>query len=152
MATSEINDGIILAARVFLAMLFLIFGWRKLRDATPGRSGRWRGIGFMPVPVMAAGNRRYSWSLPVAFAVAVLAQLLHTSFGFCYFFFYTLWNVTYRASLLEENSGEATDLQVCGRVLQEPRVLWEGSRCYLLLVRDDILSIHHSASAQDDTF
>jgi putative oxidoreductase len=27
-----VNDGVILTARVFLAALFLIFGWRKLRD------------------------------------------------------------------------------------------------------------------------
>jgi putative oxidoreductase len=27
-----VNDQIILAARVLLAALFLIFGWRKLRD------------------------------------------------------------------------------------------------------------------------
>jgi len=29
---NAINDEVILAARLFLATLFLIFGWRKLRD------------------------------------------------------------------------------------------------------------------------
>jgi uncharacterized membrane protein YphA (DoxX/SURF4 family) len=29
---SDIDDGVILMARLFLATLFLIFGWRKLRD------------------------------------------------------------------------------------------------------------------------
>jgi len=29
---NDISDEVILAARLFLAILFLIFGWRKLRD------------------------------------------------------------------------------------------------------------------------
>jgi uncharacterized membrane protein YphA (DoxX/SURF4 family) len=29
---SGVNDEVILGARLFLAPLFLIFGWRKLRD------------------------------------------------------------------------------------------------------------------------
>ena len=47
---NEINDEIILAARVFLATLFLIFGWRKLRDY-PGTVSQMVQDG-VPAPVL----------------------------------------------------------------------------------------------------
>ncbi len=65
---NAINDEVILAARLFLATLFLIFGWRKLRDY----SGTVRQMvqDGVPTPVLAAAVAIFM-ELPVAFAVAV---------------------------------------------------------------------------------
>ena len=63
-----INDEVILAARLFLATLFLIFGWRKLKDYS-GTVSQMVQDGF-PMPVLAAGVAIFM-ELPVAFAVAV---------------------------------------------------------------------------------
>jgi putative oxidoreductase len=51
--TNGINDEVILAARLLLSTLFLIFGWRKLRDY----SGR------VSQMVQLARRCRY-WPLP----------------------------------------------------------------------------------------
>ena len=63
-----INDELTLAARLLLATLFLIFGWRKLRDY----SGTVRQIAQLrgPMPRLAAAMAIFM-ELPVAFAVAV---------------------------------------------------------------------------------
>ena len=66
--TNGINDEVILAARVFLATLFLIFGWRKLKDY-PGTVSQMVQDG-VPTPVLATGVAIFM-ELPVAFAVAV---------------------------------------------------------------------------------
>src|SRR5271167_3067259 len=63
-----INDEVILAARLLLAMLFLIFGWRKLRDFS-GTVSQMVQLG-VPTPVLAAAVATFM-ELPVAFAVAV---------------------------------------------------------------------------------
>jgi putative oxidoreductase len=63
-----INDEFILTARLLLATLFLIFGWRKLRDF-PGTVSQMVQLG-VPTPVLAAGVATFM-ELPVAFAVAV---------------------------------------------------------------------------------
>jgi putative oxidoreductase len=63
-----INDELILAARLLLATLFLIFGWRKLRDFS-GTINQMVQLG-VPVPVLAAGVALFM-ELPIAFAVAV---------------------------------------------------------------------------------
>ncbi len=65
---NDINDGVILAARLFLATLFLIFGWRKLRDYS-GTVSQIVQLGG-PMPVVAAAVAVFM-ELPVAFAVAV---------------------------------------------------------------------------------
>jgi len=65
---SGINDSIILAARLFLAALFLIFGWRKLRDYS-GTVSQMVQDG-VPTPVLATVVAIFM-ELPVAFAVAV---------------------------------------------------------------------------------
>jgi putative oxidoreductase len=65
---NDINDGIILAARLFLTTLFLIFGWRKLRDYS-GTVSQMVQDG-LPMPVLAAAIAIFM-ELPVAFAVAV---------------------------------------------------------------------------------
>jgi putative oxidoreductase len=65
---NDINDEVILAARLLLATLFLIFGWRKLRDYS-GTVSQIVQLGA-PMPVLAAAVAIFM-ELPVAFAVAV---------------------------------------------------------------------------------
>src|SRR5277367_3197882 len=79
-----INDELTLAARLLLATLFLIFGWRKLRDF-PGTVSQMVQLG-VPVPVLAAAVATFM-ELPVAFAVAVGA---FTRPSALLMFFYTL--------------------------------------------------------------
>jgi putative oxidoreductase len=62
------NNEIILAARLLLAALFLIFGWRKLTDFS-GTVSQMVEL-KAPMPVLAAGIATFM-ELPVAFAVAV---------------------------------------------------------------------------------
>ena len=63
-----INNELILAARLLLAALFLIFGWRKLKDF-PGTVSQMVQLG-VPIPALAAAVATFM-ELPVAFAVAV---------------------------------------------------------------------------------
>ena len=65
---NAINAEVILAARLFLATLFLIFGWRKLRDYSGTVSQMVRD--GLPMPALAAAVAIFM-ELPVAFAVAV---------------------------------------------------------------------------------
>jgi putative oxidoreductase len=64
---SGIHDELILAARLLLATLFLIFGWRKLRDYS-GTVSQMVQLG-VPTPVLATVVA-IVMELPVAFAVA----------------------------------------------------------------------------------
>jgi putative oxidoreductase len=64
----SISDELILTARLLLAALFLIFGWRKLRDY-PGTVSQIARLGA-PMPGLAAAIAIFM-ELPVAFAVAV---------------------------------------------------------------------------------
>jgi putative oxidoreductase len=68
MLNSDINDDIILVARLLLATLFLIFGWRKLRDYS-GTVSQIVQFG-VPMPTLAAAIAIFM-ELPVAFAVAI---------------------------------------------------------------------------------
>lgn len=79
-----INDELILAARLLLATLFLIFGWRKLRDF-PGTVNQMAQLG-VPTPLTAAAVATFM-ELPVAFAVAIGA---FTRPAAVLMFFYTL--------------------------------------------------------------
>jgi putative oxidoreductase len=63
-----INDELILAARLLLTALFLIFGWRKLKDFS-GTVSQMVQLG-VPMPALAAAVATFM-ELPVAFAVAV---------------------------------------------------------------------------------
>ena len=65
---NDINDEVILAARLFLAVLFLIFGWRKLRDYS-GTVSQMVQDG-VPMPVLATAVAIFM-ELSVALAVAV---------------------------------------------------------------------------------
>jgi putative oxidoreductase len=64
----DVNDELILAARLLLATLFLIFGWRKLRDYS-GTVSQLVQLGA-PMPSVAAAVATFM-ELPVALAVAV---------------------------------------------------------------------------------
>ena len=64
----DINDELILAARLLLATLFLIFGWRKLRDYS-GTVSQIAQLGA-PMPTLAAAVAIFM-ELPVAFAILV---------------------------------------------------------------------------------
>ena len=65
---NAINDEVILAARLFLATLFLIFGWRKLGDYS-GTVDQMVQDG-LPMPALATAAAIFM-ELPVAFAVAI---------------------------------------------------------------------------------
>jgi putative oxidoreductase len=65
---NDINDVVILVARLLLVTLFLIFGWRKLRDYS-GTVSQMVQLSA-PMPVLAAAVAIFM-ELPVAFAVAV---------------------------------------------------------------------------------
>lgn len=65
---NDTNDELILAARLLLSALFLIFGWRKLRDHS-GTVSQMVQLGA-PMPVLAAAIAIFM-ELPVAFSVAV---------------------------------------------------------------------------------
>jgi putative oxidoreductase len=79
-----LNDEVILAARLLLATLFLIFGWRKLKDFS-GTVSQMVQLGT-PMPVLAAAVATFM-ELPVAFAVAVGAFARPSAL---LMFFYTL--------------------------------------------------------------
>jgi putative oxidoreductase len=78
------NDELILAARLLLATLFLIFGWRKLKDYS-GTVNQMVQLG-VPLPILAAAVATFM-ELPVAFAVAVGALARPSAL---LMFFYTL--------------------------------------------------------------
>ena len=65
---NDINDELILAARLLLATLFLIFGWRKVRDYS-GTVAQMVKLG-LPMPVLATAASIFM-ELPVALAVAI---------------------------------------------------------------------------------
>src|SRR5580704_17887618 len=65
---SSIGNEIVLVARLFLAALFLIFGWRKLTDISGTISQTVRD--GAPTPTLATATAIFM-ELPVAFAVAV---------------------------------------------------------------------------------
>jgi putative oxidoreductase len=65
---NDINDEVILGARLLLATLFLIFGWRKLTDYS-GTVSRMVQDGA-PIPILATAVAIFM-EVPVAFAVAV---------------------------------------------------------------------------------
>ena len=68
LVVDRINDELILAARLLLATLFLIFGWRKLRDYS-GAVSQMVQV-HAPMPVLAAAVAVFA-ELPVALAIAV---------------------------------------------------------------------------------
>jgi putative oxidoreductase len=65
---NDINDEVILTARLLLATLFVIFGWRKLRDYS-GTVSQMVQEGLR-LPILATAVSIFV-ELPVAFAVAI---------------------------------------------------------------------------------
>jgi putative oxidoreductase len=78
------DELLLLGARLLLATLFLIFGWRKLADFS-GTVSQLVQLG-VPMPAVAAGVATFM-EVPVAFAVAVGA---FTRPAASLMFFYTL--------------------------------------------------------------
>jgi putative oxidoreductase len=115
----SLNDGIILAARLLLAALFLIFGWRKLRDRA-GTVSQMAHLG-VPLPPLAAAVSTFM-ELAVAFAVAVgvfarLAALLMASYTVgTAFFGHRYWTVA-AADRVESMDGFYKDLSIVGGFL-----------------------------------
>jgi putative oxidoreductase len=116
---NTMNDVIILAARLLLATLFLIFGWRKLRDysGTVSQLVQLRA----PVPIVAAAVSIFM-ELPVAFAVAVgafaraSALLLALYTLGTAFIGHRYWNLK-GAELVESMDGFYKDLSIMGGLL-----------------------------------
>jgi putative oxidoreductase len=81
---SDVKDGAIFVARLFLAALFLIFGWRKLRDYSGTVAQMERDK--LPAPVLATVISIFM-ELPVALAIAVGAFARPAA---ALFVFYTL--------------------------------------------------------------
>ena len=79
-----INNELTLAARLLLATLFLIFGYRKLKDYS-GTVSQMVQLG-VPMPILAAAVATFM-ELPAAFAVAVGAFARPSAL---LMFFYTL--------------------------------------------------------------
>src|ERR1700687_1007082 len=116
---NDTNDGVILAARLLLATLFLIFGWRKLTDYS-GTVSRMVQDGA-PIPVLATVVAIFM-ELPVAFAVAVGA---FTRPSALLFVLYTLgtalighryWTIT-GADYVDSMDGFYKDLSIMGGFL-----------------------------------
>ena len=63
-----INNELLLAARLLLATLFMIFGWRKVRDYS-GTVSQMVDVGFA-LPALATAASIFM-ELPVAFMVAI---------------------------------------------------------------------------------
>ena len=116
--TSGFNDALILTARLLLAALFLIFGWRKLRDYS-GTSQITQLGG--PMPPLAAAVAIFM-ELPVAFAVLVGA---FTRSSALLMFLYTLgtalighryWTLT-DAAQVDSMDGFYKNLSIMGGLL-----------------------------------
>jgi putative oxidoreductase len=116
---NDINDAVILAARLFLSTLFVIFGWRKLRDYS-GTVSQMVQDG-VAMPVLAAAVAIFM-ELPVAFAVAVGAFTRPAALLMC---LYTLgtafighryWTVK-GADFVDSMDGFYKDLSIIGGFL-----------------------------------
>jgi putative oxidoreductase len=117
--TTGIHDDLILAARLLLATLFLIFGFRKLRDYS-GTVAQMVQLG-VPTPVLAAVISIFM-ELPVAFTIAIGA---FTRFSAALMALYTLgtalighryWTVK-GADYVDSLDGFYKDLSIMGGFL-----------------------------------
>ena len=116
---NDINDELTLAARLLLTTLFLIFGWRKLRDFS-GTVDQMAQLG-VPLPILAAAAATFM-ELPVAFAVTVGAFARASAL---LMFFYTLgtalighryWTIT-GADKVDSMDGFYKNLAIMGGFL-----------------------------------
>jgi putative oxidoreductase len=115
-----IDDELTLAARLLLATLFLIFGWRKLRDYS-GTVDQMVQLG-VPMPVLAAAVATFM-ELPVAFAIAIGA---FTRPSALLMFFYTLgtalighryWTMAAGTDRVDSMDGFYKNLSIMGGLL-----------------------------------
>ena len=132
-----INDELILAARLLLATLFLIFGWRKLRDFS-GTVSQIAQLG-VPTPVLAAAVAIFM-ELPVAFAVAVGA---FTRPAALLLFFYTLGTALIGHRYWTMTGAEKS---TAWTAFTKISASWEAFCCCALLVRENIRSMHCAVS------
>jgi uncharacterized membrane protein YphA (DoxX/SURF4 family) len=138
-----INDELILAARLLLTTLFLIFGWRKLRDYS-GTISQMVQLGA-PMPVLAAAAATFM-ELPVAFAVAIgafvrpLALLL---------VLYTLGTALLGIAI---GPRKMRIESIAWMAFTKISALWEASCCCTLLVRDNIRSMHCAVLPRHNAF
>ena len=95
--SKDINDELILAARLLLATLFLIFGWRKLRDYS-GTVSQIAQLGAPMPRLAAAGGDLHGASG----CVRDSCWRVHTSFGFTHVFLHA-GNGAYWAPLLDDD-------------------------------------------------
>lgn len=77
---SGLIDGAVLVARLFLAALFVIFGWRKLTDFAGTKAQMVRD--GVPTPVLATLIAIFM-ELPVALAIAAGALTRLSAAAFC---------------------------------------------------------------------
>jgi uncharacterized membrane protein YphA (DoxX/SURF4 family) len=138
MFINGVNDEVILAARLLLATLFLIFGWRKLRGFS-GTVSQMAQLG-VPTPALAAGVATFM-ELPVAFAVAVGA---FTRPSALLLFLYTLGTalIGHRYWTMKQVRIKLT----AWTAFTKTSALWEASCCCTLLVRENIRSTCCGAS------
>jgi putative oxidoreductase len=116
---NNLSDALILAARLLLATLFLIFGWRKFRDY-PGTVKQLVELG-VPTPVSAALVAMFM-ELPVAFAVAVgafarIAALLLISYALGTAFIGHRYWAAPTAEKIDSMDGFYKDLSIAGGFL-----------------------------------
>jgi putative oxidoreductase len=139
-----INDAVILAARLFLAALFLIFGWRKARDYS-GTVSQMVQDG-LPMPALATAVAIFM-ELPVAFAVAVGA---FTRLSAVLLVFYTLgtsliehhyWTMTGPDRLASmENFYKNLSIMSCGGMSDLPKPGRSGAIMWNLSANSGIRS------------
>ncbi len=136
--TNGINDELILAARLLLAALFLIFGVGKAEglfghDKSDGAA--WRSD--------AGTGRRRSDLHGASGRIRGRCRRVHTSFGFTYGFIHA-GNCAYRASLLDGKRARITSTAWTAFTKISP--LWEASCCCTLPAQGNIRSTHYAAS------
>ena len=138
-----INDALILAARLLLATLFLIFGWRKLRDLS-GTVSQMVQLG-LPTPVPGCCRIDLHGA---SGCVRGRCWRVHASLGRTHVFIHA-GNCAYRASLLDsERCGFCRQLWMA---FTKTSALWEASCCCTLPVPENIRSMHCSVSPRRDS-
>lgn len=141
MIGNGIDDALILAARVLLATLFLIFGWRKLRDFS-GTVSQMVQLG-VPTPLLAAVVATFM-ELPVA-SLSLLARSPVLRLYLC---FSTRWELRLLDIAIGQRQARITSTAWTAFI--KTSASWEGSCYCALLVRENIRSMRCGASPRDN--
>jgi len=136
---NDINDELILAARLLLATLFLIFGWRKLRDYS-GTVSQMVQLG-VPMPVLAAGVATFMGSRLRSRSLSARSRVLRL-----YSCFYTRWEQRLLGIAIGQRQVRITS--TAWTAFTKISASWEASCCCTLLVRENIRSMCCAASPQ----